>query len=153
MSRAPSLRPRERGAALVVALVTVLMLSILGLEAMRGATLEGRLADNALHKEITFQAAESSTDAVLASPNALEDIICAADVERAVPQVNAVPAQVTRATLSYGGRTNPPGYSLDRFSGRRFMVVGDSALPGVSTRTRIAQGVELIGAAGPSGGC
>ena len=146
-------RNRERGAALLVAMVMIFVLSILGVSAMRGATLESRLADNALHKEMTFQAAESATDAVLAVGGALEDIICASDVEMAVPEVNQVAAQVTRATLSYGGRTNPPGYSLDRFAGRRFMVVGESALPGASTATRIAQGVELIGAVGPAGGC
>lgn len=145
---------RQRGSVLMVAMVMLFMMSVLGVSAMRGATLESRLADNALQKEITFQAAESSTDLLLARPNVLENIICKPDTTTSVTEVNAVPTQQTSAALHDGGRTNPVGYSLGGpISARRFVVTGSSALPNASTNTTIVQGVVLIGANDPTGGC
>lgn len=147
-------RHHQRGAVLMVAMVMIFLLSILGVSAMRGATLEGQLANNALQKEITFQAAESSTDLVLARANVLEDIICRDDQVATIDEVNVSPEQRTETTLSDGGRTNPVGYSLGGpIAARRFTIVGSSELPGASTRTEIAQGVVLIGANDPTGGC
>lgn len=147
-------RRAQGGAALMVALVMVFMLSILGISAMRGATLESQLANNALHKDMTFQAADSTTDVVLGRANVLEDVICEPDLDLVVTDVNRATGQVTEALVEDGGQTNPVGYSLGGPIGaRRFVVTARSALPGASTSTTIAQGVELIGARDQSGGC
>jgi len=154
-ARPPPCRPDEQsGAALMVAIVLIFMMTVLGISSMRGATLEGRLADNALQKELTFQAAESSTDLVLAQPNVLENMICQDDRTIDVPQVNEGAGQITRALIQDGGLTHPIGYELGGpISARRFIVTGSSALPGASTSTEIAQGIVLIGAGDPTGGC
>lgn len=144
----------QRGAALMVAIVMIFMMTVLGISAMRGATLEGRLASNALQKELTFQAAESSTDLVLARANVLENMICQDDRTIDVPEVNESAAQDTSTLVQDGGRTHPIGYELGGpISARRFVVTGSSALPDASTSTVIAQGVMLIGANDTTGGC
>jgi hypothetical protein len=146
---------RQRGSVLMVAMIMIFMLSILGVSSMRGASLEGQLASNAVHKEITFQAAESASDAILAIEGKLESVICNEAGEN-IDQ-NALgqsSEQVTGSVLEYGGRTAAMGYSLGGPIGaRRFVVTGTSSLPDVNTSTTIAQGVLLIGAADPSGDC
>ena len=138
----------ERGAALLVAMVLIFTLSVLGISSMRGATLEGRLADNALVKELTFQAAESSGDRLLEKADVLESVICKAPlVDQPFEAANLIEAQETFVDLADRGATHVPGYSMDTFSARRFEVVGRSAPPALDTETTIVQGVVVIGAA------
>lgn len=148
-------RRTERGAALLVAMVLLFMMSILGVSALRDATLGNRLASNTLQKELTFQAAESATDAVLAESGTLEGRLCDyAALEVARPELDEAPTQTTHAEIRYGGRAHLVGFSLnDSITARRFIVTGESALPAVATSTRIAQGIVLLGASDPDGGC
>lgn len=146
---------RQSGSVLIVAMIMIFMLSILGASSMRGASLEGQLASNSVHKEITFQAAESASDAVLAIEGKLESIICS-DNDELFSQnpLGQSSEQVTESVLEYGGRAAVMGYSLGGPIGaRRFVVTGKSTLPGVHTSTSIVQGVLLIGAGNNSGDC
>jgi Tfp pilus assembly protein PilX len=146
---------QQHGAALMVAMVMIFMMSILGISAMRGASLEGQLASNALQKELTFQAAESATDLILSQDNTLENIICQPEiVGMSLPSLNQSSSQQTTAGIRDGGSTNPIGYSLGGMIGaRRFVVTGSSALPDAATQTTIRQGVVLLGASAPEGDC
>lgn len=54
------LSSRERGVSLVVSLIFLIILTILGLTAMRVATLEERMSGNARDRSIAFQAAEAA---------------------------------------------------------------------------------------------
>jgi len=147
-------RNQQTGAALMVSLVLIFMLSVLGVSAMRNATLENQLASNAAHKELTFQAAESAADSVLAiediaNEQAVENIICSQDpVSFTLSKLNADSKVETTVELEYGGQSLPPGWSVGGpVSGRRFVVTGESSIPSANTSTRIAQGVIAIGAA------
>ena len=51
---------RERGAVLIVALLFLVMLTLLGVTAMTGTTMEERMAGNARDNSIAFQAAEAA---------------------------------------------------------------------------------------------
>ena len=149
-----SLPARERGAALLVAMVMVFLLSVLGVSSMRGASLEGRLASNALHKELTFQAAESSTDQVLARSGVFEAQICRDGWRDLAMPALSTEGRDTAARLAYGGRAHVRGFSIGGpIAARRFVVEGRSELTGASTATVISQGVVMIGAADDSGDC
>lgn len=50
----------QRGAALMIALVMLLVMSMLGLSSMRGTTLEERMAGNWRDQNLAFQAAEAA---------------------------------------------------------------------------------------------
>jgi type IV pilus assembly protein PilX len=52
--------PRERGAALIVALVMLLIMTVLGVSAMRSTTLQERMAGNLRDGNLAFQAAEAA---------------------------------------------------------------------------------------------
>jgi len=53
-------RMRERGVSLVVGLIFLVVLTILGLMALRVATLEERMSGNARERSLAFQAAEAA---------------------------------------------------------------------------------------------
>ena len=51
---------RQRGATLVVALIILVVLTLLGVTAMQGATMQERMAGNARDVNVAFQAAEAA---------------------------------------------------------------------------------------------
>jgi type IV pilus assembly protein PilX len=56
----PALSQRERGAVLIVGLVMVLLISIIGISAIRGSNLQESMAGNMRERNLAFQAAESA---------------------------------------------------------------------------------------------
>jgi hypothetical protein len=146
---------RQSGAALLVSLVFIFMMTVIGISAMKGATLEGQLANNAIQKEMTLQAAEAASNARLNEPNSLEDSICIEDpIGLAYGNLKQSDEQATDSEVEYGGRANPVGYSLGGPIGaRRFVVTGTSAIDSINTSSRVSQGVILIGASDMGGDC
>ena len=67
MSDAPMTPVRERqgGAALIVGLILLMVLTVLAISAMRTATLDLTMAGNAQYRENSFQLAESGIQATL----------------------------------------------------------------------------------------
>ena len=142
---------RQDGAVLMIAMIMIFILSILGVAAMRGASLEGQLASNSVHKEITFQAAESASDSVFSTDGKLESMICKDEAETLSQNVLGQSSdQITDSVLEYGGQTLILGNSVNGpITNRRFVVTGTSSLPGVHTSTTIVQGADNSG----TGGC
>lgn len=60
---------RERGAALVVALILMLVMTVLGVSGMSTATLELTMAGNAQNQQDAFQAAETGIDIAISQSN------------------------------------------------------------------------------------
>jgi len=147
-----NVRAKHNGTALLVAMVLIFLLTILGLSAMRDSTLETRLAANAVHKEVSFQSAESATDIILALDNptsnkAIETVICAPAAEFSMDELSKANVQTTTVTIEYAGQSLPTGWSLGGpIGGRRFVVSGESTLINAATSTKITQGVVAIGA-------
>ena len=61
-------RPREKGAALIVGLVLLLVLTVLGVSGITMATLELEMTGNSQAAEYAFQAAETGLDRALSGP-------------------------------------------------------------------------------------
>jgi type IV pilus assembly protein PilX len=55
---------REQGAALIVGLLLLLVMTIIGIAAMRGTTLQERMSANNQQQMITFQSAEAAINSV-----------------------------------------------------------------------------------------
>lgn len=156
MNKSRMQRPnRQQGAALIVSLILIFLMSIIGISAMQGATLEGQLANNSIQKELTLHAAEAASNALLNTPNSLENSICKSDVKlERYNELEKSAAHVTQATVAYSGKANPVGYSLGGPIGaRRFVVTGTSDIASIATGSRVSQGVILIGASDMGAGC
>ena len=57
--RVGEIRRHERGAALIIALLLLLLMTVLGVSAMRTSTLQERMAGNVRDSNLAFQAAEA----------------------------------------------------------------------------------------------
>ena len=128
----------------MVSLVLIFMMSLMGISAMRSATLDKRMSTNAVHKSVTFQAAESITELALDDRGALAQAITAG-------AGNDVPVQVrlnddvhlnTNASVKYTGMGMVTGWSTT-FSGPQFEVTGDASLGNVNARTNVVQGAYV----------
>lgn len=71
---------KQRGAALLVALIFLIILTLLSVNAMRSSTMELRMAGNEQERRIGFDSAQSARDAVVASNQIavtnIGDVIC-----------------------------------------------------------------------------
>lgn len=132
---------RERGAALMVAMVMIFMLSLMGVSAMRGSSLERRMTDNAVQAETVRQAAESATEVVLNTPGSVADAIAAgsAGVVRVVDLGHA--GMTTRVELRHVGSGIAPGTSLGSgIQASRVTIRGIAEIDGVSAAAAVSQG-------------
>ena len=146
---------KEHGAALIVAMVILFMISILGISAMQSANVETQLASNALVKETTFQSAESAADAILSAENVLADVVCeTAPNVTVLPDLNRTDNQTTTAIVQYGGKAIANGYSInEKFSTQRFYVTGVSTVNDMNTSTTIVTGLIGFGAGAGDSSC
>lgn len=155
MNKYPKSSNDESGAALLVAMVILFMISILGISAMQSSNVETQLASNALVKETTFQSAESATDAILSLPNILADVVCQEEPNDTVmSNLNRSANQETTSRVQYGGLALTLGYDIsDKFATHRFYISGESSIEDMNTSTRIVKGHTEVGPASNGGGC
>ena len=146
---------KQNGAALMVSLMLIFILSLLGLTSMRTSALEGRMVNNMLEKELTLQSAESASELALADDNLLAQSICKPDALLAdATKLERSGALKTNASVGYGGETVAVGYSLDSgFSMFRFHATGEASLTDSGTATTVTQGLFILGAKSANGGC
>ncbi len=145
----------ERGAALLVAMVILFMITVLGISAMQSSSVETQLSTNTLAKETTFQSAESSTDAILSVANVLSDVVCqSAPNITGMSTLDRTDNQSTQVSVAYGGRAITPGFEIsDKFATHRFYITGESAIDDMNTDTRIVKGRSTVGPSTGSNGC
>jgi type IV pilus assembly protein PilX len=99
---APRTRDTQRGAALIVGLVLLMVLTVLAISAMRTSTLDLAMAGNAQFRENAFQLAESGVQATLRD---LDANLAPLD---AAPDCPAVPPPWTDAQLPWGAAVEVP---------------------------------------------
>ena len=145
----------QQGAALLVSLVMIFILSLLVLTSMRSSSLETRMAANSIEKDITFQAADSASEIVLKVEQNLADVICSdTPMQSQITNINHGDNLDTQAQIAYGGETVAVGYSLgEGVSALQFIATGTSTMTATGTSTSITQGVIILGAKGNGGGC
>ena len=108
-------RKAQSGAALIISLILLMVLTVLAISTMRTASLELLMAGNAQYRENAFRLAQSGIDAVMrrGDPGVLSD--CTApvnDPEVAVAELGGRYA----TTVCYRGESITPGNSFPRDS-------------------------------------
>ena len=112
----PVLRHRQNGAALVIGLLLLLVLTVFAVSGMSRATLELALSGNTQFSENAFQAAESAIEAELV----------AGPAQLTVPRVSNFSfgdATTANSTVTFDAtRLAPPGYSLTEYQSDHFRI-------------------------------
>ena len=144
---------RQAGAALLVAMIMIFMLSLLGVSAMRGSTMEGRMADSAIQASTVFQAAESATEVALNDSEQLGDAFdlngdaLAIDVDLD-PDADGATGLSSEASLTYIGDGVAFGFSFgegsNNFQSLRFDAEGRARIDAVRARSSVTQGAYRV---------
>ena len=157
----PTPPPHQRGAALVIALIILLVLTVMGVSGIRNATLGEAMAFNTQVKSITFQAAETAIGGVIINQGSVLNQAVGAGVG-APPVANDYSAMANppgqpqsvaaTVTTAYIGWEYAPGYSLKEsggFAQFNFDISGSGAMA-----TASALSIHRFGAAkiGPKAG-
>lgn len=154
---------RQQGAALIFGMVILLVVTLVGITAMQGTTVQEKMAASVQFSEVAFQAAEDSVRTVTqearsqrpppaGNGNVLVDALNATNgnpVTRTA--ANGGLATTSNAVIAYTGATAAPGFSIGAGSGNfvfhRYRITANGAAgDNVATSTLIQE----LGRVGPS---
>lgn len=138
------MRKQQNGAALVVGLMLLVILTLLAISGMGTATTELVMAGNEQFQARAFQAAETGIERVIAAGafNPVATTQTAASLA-VTTQPTTQDDRFEATTRPRGTTLPPPGFSLDAFTSEHFEIVsqGTSARNAASTHT---QGLFLL---------
>jgi len=142
----------QRGAALLVAMVMVFMISIMGVSVMRNSSLEHRMASNSIQSATVFQAAESVVEVTLNNSNSLVaafDNLNATGDGLPTPWIvnldgNDIEGLQTQATIRFTRTGIAENYSTDQASALHFEVLGESSIDSARAQSAIIRGASRI---------
>ncbi len=141
---------RQRGAALVVGLILLMVLTLLAISGMNTATLELQMAGNAQYSENAFQAAETGVEAALRTAQ-----VNGTNTANVDPEVTATVAGTTTDKYKILTRHNPDngvtkvpagGFSMGvgkGFSAYHFDVTSTGTSSRSATQTHV-QGFYVV---------
>lgn len=144
-------RHTQRGAALVIGLVLLLVLTLLAITGMNTATTELVMAGNEQYRRAAAMAATAGIEEAIADLDTVPAVPGAAPTEvRDVPVGAAGTDTFTTSTRYVGEETGLPQSSVDRFVGLHYEIdsTGRSAR---NARDRQVQGVFVVAGAGAGG--
>ena len=130
----------QRGAALIVGMVLLVILTLLAISGMNTATTELFMAGNEKYQENAFQAAETGIEVTIATATFNPAVLPPVDP----PQIDLGEGDSYEAiVLPRGSSPPPPGYTIGTFGAEHFDVqsTGNSLRNATSTHT---QGLFLI---------
>jgi type IV pilus assembly protein PilX len=142
----------QRGAALVIGLVLLLILTLLAITGMNTATTELVMAGNEQFRRAAVMASTAGIEEAIADIGAVPTIPGAAPTQILnVPAGVAATDRFTTSTRYIGEETGLPQSSVDRFVGLHYEIesTGSSAR---NARDRQVQGVFVVAGASGSGG-
>lgn len=141
----------SRGAALMVSLVMIFLLSVMGISSMRSASLEKQMVTNAMQSRDVFQAAESSNEIAL---NDFDNLMATFEAENQTLLVKTEVKQniglKSQSTLRYVGEGNATGASLNAMQGANsfdalyFIAQGVATVDSIRASRQIDQGANRI---------
>lgn len=139
---------KQQGTTLFVALIILVVVSLIGVTAMKNANIDEQMASNLYQKNLTFQASESAVESTIYDSTLIQQAITS---NQPVTQAVTVPIPNTTATVSYSavGSGLAVGSSANLFSGTRFMITATGEIPDLNARTVTVHGVVRLA---PGGG-
>lgn len=143
----PSAARRQRGAALIVSLILLMVLTVLAVSTMGTARQGLVMAGNAQLRENAFRLAQAGLDAVARGPERVGAGPCpaaAADPDVAVAELGGS----YRTTVCYRGESPGSGNSYGRFPNYNYEVTSTGFTEAREARTALVQGIALTGASG-----
>ncbi|KZY30693.1 hypothetical protein A3752_06030 [Oleiphilus sp. HI0081] len=146
--------PRQQGAALVISLIILIVMTLVGVSSMSTSLVQEKMAANAQNTNITFQAAESSVGGLLLdltnNQDALTDTmgepgtrgeITSYDIEAIDVSADYQVTYLGEVILSSGSSLDADEGSTD-VKAQRFDVAATGRLESTNAQTVLRQGIE-----------
>ena len=158
MTRMRQIPSRQRGAALVIGLMLLVILTLLAVSGMNTASMELVMAGNEQYRQKAFQASDTGLERALTKLAGVSQsctavpVVTDADADAAD---DAVDDKYT-VTAQYKGDGSPPsGFTLDEYTSIHYQVVstGKSARNTNAENTQGALIVQSKGSGGMNYGC
>ncbi len=131
---------RERGAALIIGLVLLMMLTVLTVSGMRAATLEITMAGNVQYAQNAFQAAETGIERAMAGVELTTAIQLAShDLPDTTDSADTTTSWIGASPNLSGGTSLGAGFAAHHFE---IVSVGTATRGATSTHT---QGFFVVG--------
>ena len=149
-NRMTLLQKTQSGAALLVALLFLVVITLISVTAMRSTTTELRLASNNEERVAAEQVAQSAVDSVMSDPNNFVVTGTEGTIDSSVTLSSSDVSEFAHATitLTEGATTVPPrglGVSAEKFQGTLFHIDGDyDNVAGGRGQAFIGQGIVLL---------
>jgi type IV pilus assembly protein PilX len=137
----------QQGAVLAVSLIILLVLTILGITAMRSVSMEEKMASNAMSRNTAFSASESATISARGS------MATVANMESALSSPLTLPVTVnttvsSTAVVTFRQLTNAPNNSVVLGSNLRksynFDISSTGRLDAANARTVTQEGIYIV---------
>lgn len=141
----PAAPARERGAALFVVLVLVLVGSLLGVSAMESSSTEALLVNNERYRESAFRAAEAAAGQAVRAVDLTAAVGASGDQAATVASVD--PRVAVEASTRFEGVRPLTGFSFGTFNDYLLSAEAEARIDGVGTVRRVRQGVARRGQA------
>lgn len=138
---------RQTGAALIVSLILLMVLTVLAVSTMRTASLGLLMAGNAQYRENAFRLAQNGIDEVVRRP----DPVGAGDCPAAAPDPAVdVPELGGRyvTEICYRGESITPGNSFPRIPTYNYEVTATGLTDARDAQASLVQGYALTGVSG-----
>ncbi len=131
----------QQGVSLLVSMVILILVSLIGVTALKNASVEEQMSSNLYQKNLTFQASESAVENTI-----LDNTLVSSALISDSPKVEEVSVNVpnTKAEVQFKSLGFAPtlGDSAGIFSGARIMIT--STATSGDTRTRTVHGVVRL---------
>ena len=141
----------QRGAALVVALVVLLILTILGVSALVSTALEGLMAGNVQEQNRAFQAAETGIEIALARSGSYGTVTGQATTDPSIT-IGSYNASANYA-ITYQGQTDiprgPRATTANQVKVNRFMITSVGTTANNGATVTLNRGLYQVGPPAP----
>ena len=122
-------------------MVILILISLIGVTALKNASVEEQISSNLYQKHVTFQASESAVENTIMDNTIISSaLVSATPIYRNVS--GNVPNTSAEVEYMYVGTGPAQGYSQALFSGARLMIT--STAQSADTRTRTVHGVVRL---------
>ncbi len=130
----------QQGATLFVAMIMLVIISLIGVTALKNASVEEQMSANLYQKNMTFQASESAVESTINNTALLTSVLTSNTPVTQPVNVN-IPQTTAQVTYSTVGTGPCFGCTMGVFTNQRLMITSTGEIPSLNARTTTVHGV------------
>ncbi|KEF29702.1 MAG: PilX protein [Gammaproteobacteria bacterium] len=148
---------KQRGAALIISLIVLLVLTLIGVAGMNTSVMQERMAVNAQNSNRTFQAAESTVSALtnklyandltllresMQDQNNQSSVISVTTLDSANGITGSYQARYLGEIIITSGSSMNADESSSDLKGYRYELIGEATMANTGAESRVFKGIE-----------